>query len=147
MRTTVRRLIHALNQIDVVYLADVESSTLTDAEYSFMYALDDGQPHTQTEICRTWLLPKTTVNTIAKRWEREGLLGFENLPGKGNNRRIVLTERGRDHIARCMEPLYRAEEAAMAVTLSGYDTSFIEALEEYGKNLKAALSTQEGGGK
>ncbi len=40
MREKARRLNRALNQIDIVYLANEKRKPISDGEYCFMYALD-----------------------------------------------------------------------------------------------------------
>ena len=108
MRERVRRLVLAINKIDVVYLAGETPGGISDAEYCFMYALDDDKPHSQMEICKEWMIPKTTINTIAKRWEREGMLVFQSVPGKRREMQIELTDKGRLYIRENLYGLYAA---------------------------------------
>ncbi len=142
MREAARRLTLALNKIDVVYLAGEKGREITDAEYCFMYALDDGKPHSQMEICREWLIPKTTLNTITKRWEREGFLTQTAVAGKRREMAISLTERGKEYVNKHLEYMYRAEETALKKTLEQYDETFISALETFGIKLKEAFEEQ-----
>lgn len=64
IRKKAKRLILALYNIDEVYYASEKKKRLSDAELCILYALDDGQPHSQKEICEEWHVPKTTINTI-----------------------------------------------------------------------------------
>ena len=142
MRERVRRLVLAINKIDVVYLAGETPGGISDAEYCFMYALDDDKPHSQMEICKEWMIPKTTINTIAKRWEREGMLVFQTVPGKRREMQIELTDKGRLYIRENLYGLYKTEDTAMEKTLSVYGDEFIEAVEAFAENLRTAFEKE-----
>lgn len=144
MRKTARRLILALCNIDEVYYLSEANKQLSDAELSVMYALDDGQPHSQREISQEWLLPKTSVNTIVKRWEKEGLLTLTPIPGKRREMNIILTDAGREYAKSFMAFLYRAEEKALEKTIEKYSDEFIEAIEFFGAKLKDAFDEEFG---
>ena len=108
MRATARQLILALYHIDEAYYLNENKKKLSDAELCVMYALDDGQPHSQREISQEWLVPKTSVNTIVKRWEKEGFLTMTPVPGKRREMNILLTNSGREYAKSFMGFLYRA---------------------------------------
>lgn len=142
MRKTARRLILALYNIDEVYYLNEGQKKISDAELSVMYALDDGKPHSQREISQEWLVPKTSVNTIVKRWEKEGLLTQTPIPGKRREMHIMLTDAGREYAKDFMSFLYKAEDKALKKTLDKYSEEFIEAIEYFGESLKEAFSEE-----
>lgn len=138
-RSIARRLILALYNIDEVYLLNEKKKKVSDAELCLMYALDDGKPHSQREISVEWQVPKTTVNTITKRWENEGLLIQTPVPGKRREMEITLTEQGKAYAKEFMAFLYQAEDIALVKTLEKYGTEFIDAIEFFGASLKDAF--------
>lgn len=138
-RQNAKRLILALYNIDEAYYASEKKKRLSDAELCIMYALDDGQPHSQKEICEEWLVPKTTVNTITKKWEAQGYLTLAAIPGKRREMQITLTDSGKAYAKEFMAFVYRAEDKALAKTLDKYSDTFIEALEFFGASLKEAF--------
>lgn len=140
MREKRRRLIRALYNVDEAYYESANRKKLFDSEITVMYAMDDGQPHSQAEICREWLVPKTTVNTIVKRWERLGYVIQEPIPGKRREMQVVLTDAGRAYAKELVTLLYRAEEIALKKTLQQYPEVFIEALECFGNTLRDAFA-------
>ena len=142
MRKTARRLILALYNIDEVYYLNEGQKKISDAELSVMYALDDGKPHSQREISQEWLVPKTSVNTIVKRWEKEGLLTQTPIPGKRREMHIMLTDAGRKYAKDFMSFLYKAEDKALKKTLDKYSEEFIEAIEYFGESLKEAFAEE-----
>ena len=139
MRETARRLILALYRIDEAYYLNENKKKLSDAELCVMYALNDGQNHSQIEISKEWLVPKTTVSTIVKHWEKDGYLTMTSIPGKRREMSIKLTETGEEYAAGFMSFLYKAEDKALSKTLERYSGEFIEALEFFGGSLKEAF--------
>lgn len=145
LRNTARRLILSLYNIDEVYFFNEKERKISDAELSLMYALDDGNPHSQKDISKEWLIPKTTVNTIAKRWEREGLLIQVPIPGQRREKQMILTDAGKEYAKGFLSFLYEAEEKALGKTMDRYSDTFIEAIEYFGASLKAAFEEQAAG--
>lgn len=146
MRETARRLIRALYNIDEAYYLNEGKRKVSDAELCVMCALDDGEPHSQREISQEWLTPKTSVNTIVKRWEKEGLVSLVPIPGKRREMHMILTDAGRDYAKQFLGFLYRAEEKALQKTIEKYSDSFIEAIEFFGESLKQAFDEDTEGG-
>lgn len=142
MRKIARRLILALYNIDEVYYLNEGRKKISDAELSVMYALDDGEPHSQKEISQEWLVPKTTVNTIVKRWEKEGLLIQTPIQGKRREMNIMLTDAGKKYAKSFMSFLYKAEDKALKKTLDKYSDEFIEVIEYFGESLKEAFEEE-----
>ena len=142
MRSNARRLIRALCNIDEVYYLNEGKRKLSDGELCVMYALDDGKPHSQREISQEWLVPKTSVNTIVKRWEKEGYLTLTPIPGKRREMHIMLTDTGREYAKDFLGFLYQAEEQALALTVEKYGKEFIGAVEFFGTRLKDAFDYQ-----
>lgn len=142
MRKVAKRLIVALRNIDKAYYSTEKKKRLSDAELCIMYALDDGEPHSQREIAEEWHLSKTTINTITKHWESEGLLIQKPIPGKRREMQITLTEAGKTYAESFLSFLYKAEDKALQKTLDRYSDAFIEALEYLGESLKEAFEEQ-----
>ena len=63
-------------------------------------------PCTQKDICRQWLLPKQTVNSILERFTR---LGLESDPRDRRNKRIALTGTGQARLGALTEALQDKE--------------------------------------
>lgn len=72
-----------------------------------MYALNDGNSHTQIEISNDWELPKTTVNTVIKEIQKNGYVDLIPIKGKRREMSIVLTENGKKYADRVLADLYK----------------------------------------
>lgn len=66
-------------------------------------------PCTQKQICEEWTLPKQTVNSILKNFERDGLITFETLKTDRRNKSILFTEAGLEFSNKIMGDLQRKE--------------------------------------
>ena len=146
IRKTMKRLTLALCSIDKTYYLSEKKKRLSDAELCIMYALDDGKPHSQKEIAEEWLVPKTTINTITKRWEAEGLLVQASVPGKRREMQITLTEAGKAYAKGFLSFIYKAEDTALQKTLNRYSDTFVETLEYFGRSLMEAFEEQSNEG-
>ncbi|HIV86953.1 MAG TPA: winged helix DNA-binding protein, partial [Candidatus Pygmaiobacter gallistercoris] len=119
----VRRLMLATEKIDGAYYLFARRRGAKENEMTLLWALDDGAPHTQRQICRDWLIPKTTVNTNVKALAAAGYL--ELLPARdGREKQIALTPAGRAYARGILRPVHEAEEAAMRRTLEEYSPDF-----------------------
>ena len=90
-RQIMRALATAMNRIDQMYCDDVTRIGVKASELWLLYALDDGAPHSQKQICQEWGLPKTTLNTTLKQAEAKGYLTLVPIAGKRRERQICLT--------------------------------------------------------
>ena len=135
----VRRLMLATEKIDGAYYLFARRRGAKENELTLLWALDDGQPHTQRQICRDWLIPKTTVNTTVKALAAEGYL--ELLPAKdGREKQIALTPAGRAWAGRVLAGIYAAEREAMEQTAAALGDGFVAAMEDFADRLCAALA-------
>ena len=98
-----------------------------------LYALDDDSPHSQTEICRDWMIPKTTVNTNVKELVAAGYA--ELAQGEGREKIITLTESGRAYAEQLLGQVYAAERSAMEQTLAQYSDTFVDAVAYFAQAL------------
>ncbi len=98
-----------------------------------LYALNDGKKHTQVQICDQWLFPRSTVNTLVKQCESEGLVALCKIEGEKREMQVVLTEKGRAFADKILEPVYRAEQQLFDGYLAKNGYSFLEELEKFGE--------------
>lgn len=138
-----RRLIAATSAADGAYYRWAVQSGVTPHTLDLLYALDDGLPHSQKQICEEWLFPKTTVNTLTKECQGAGYITLHTIPGKKRELHIQLTDAGRDYVHQKLRAFYQAEEAALQVTLETCPPEFVSYLETYTQNLIAAFGAYE----
>lgn len=138
-RELVRRIMIAVNCMDGAYYLLARRLGLKGNTLTLLYALDGGQPLSQKQICEQWLIPKSTINTVLKECEAQGLVALRAIPGQKREREIYLTGAGKALARQKLSELYRAEESALCKTLETFSPEFISALEAFSFHLKELL--------
>lgn len=79
-----------------------------------LYAIYYGKGSScQKEICEEWSMPKQTVNSILKNYEKKGHICFQQSEKDKRNKTIQLTEEGRQFAEKVVLELERAEMAVL----------------------------------
>ena len=99
----------ALYHVDSFYDEFAKQSNVSSALLWVLYALNDGNSHTQIEISNDWELPKTTVNTVIKEIQKNGYVDLIPIKGRRREMSIVLTESGKKYADRVLADLYKKE--------------------------------------
>lgn len=129
-----RRLILAATRMDGVYYYFARCSGLPENLLALLYALEDGRPHSQKEICEDWMIPKTTINTIVREQVAAGHITLR--AGAGRREKIIsLTESGRAFAREALRGICAAERAAVERTVQKHGAGFIDALEDFSNAL------------
>ena len=125
----------ALYHIDSFYDEFAKKSKVSSALLWVLYALNDGNSHTQIEISNDWELPKTTVNTVVKDIQKDGYVELVPIKGKKREMSIVLTESGKKFADNVLSDLYKIE-AEVYKNLNLEECEIATLLENIAKNLK-----------
>lgn len=125
----------ALYHVDSFYDEFAKKSNVSSALLWVLYALNDGNSHTQIEISNDWELPKTTVNTVIKDIQKEGYVELVPIKGKRREMSIVLTESGKAFADNVLSDLYRKEEEVFKL-LSPKEQEIVMVLEKLARKLK-----------
>lgn len=137
-RTELRRFFTALNKIDGLYGLFAKRLGTNGNHLALFYALDDGKPHSQKQICDEWLIPRTTINTIVREYVDKGYITLIHTD-HSKEKNILLTESGKAYAQQLLQSIYTAEDQAMAAALKSFDSSFITALECFTDHLQCSL--------
>lgn len=103
------RLGRMIYKIDNHYSDIAKSENVKQNLLWILYALNDGEKHTQKQISEEWDLPLTTINTIVKDLEKNCFVILEKIKGKKRELNIVLTERGKEFAQKALKDLYKKE--------------------------------------
>ena len=131
----IRRLTQAFNRIDGAYYYCARRLSVEENTLALLYALDDGRPHSQKQVCEEWLIPKTTINTIVHRMQQQGYLTLRH--GDGREKTICLTPAGVDYARTILKDVYAAENAALEAMLAKFSAEFISVYEAFADELCA----------
>ena len=125
----------ALYHVDSCYDEFAKQSNVSSALLWVLYALNDGNSHTQIEISNDWELPKTTVNTVIKEIQKNGYVNLIPIKGKRREKSMVLTENGKKYADMVLADLYK-KEAEVYKALSSDEYAIVAVLEKIAKKLK-----------
>ena len=75
-----------------------------------LYALNDGKQHSQKEICDSWDLPRSTVNTIMKELEVGGYIELSQIKGEKRELNVSMTDKGQKYAEELLAELYGIEK-------------------------------------
>ena len=95
---------------NAIYDKWAKAHGLSSNELLFLYSLYEADNHcTQREISQRWFIPKQTINTILKDFERKGYVKLSSSADDKRNKLIRLTPTGMDYAKSIIEEL-RAKE-------------------------------------
>lgn len=103
-----------LYKIDGLYAEYARSSGVKENLLWILYALNDGKLHSQKEICETWDLPRSTVNTIMKELESDGYVELTQIKGEKRELHVILAKKGLDYASNLLSGLYEIERKTYA---------------------------------
>ncbi len=135
---TVRRITLAINKMDGAYYLLARHYQINENTLIFLYALDDGHPHSQREISDEWLIPRTTINSLVKKLLSDGYIAFTG-EQHAKEKALILTEKGRAYTSSLFHEIYLAEEQAITNTLQNFSPEFVTALESFSEQLQAGF--------
>lgn len=104
-------------------------------------ALNDGQKHSQSQICWDWGFRPTTVNTLVKELEAQGYVVLNRVPGTRRELYVELTESGRAYADAILKPVYETEEKLFQLYFGDHATEFAEDLNRFSIAMKQYFFT------
>ncbi|MCF0112175.1 MAG: winged helix-turn-helix transcriptional regulator [Erysipelotrichaceae bacterium] len=134
----------AVYHIDAVYNDFARESGINSPTLLWiLYALNDGEAHTQREICVSWDLPKSTVNTVTMELKAGGYVELAPISGKKREMTLSLTAAGKEYAEKLLSDVY-AKEAAVFRKLTAKDKEVIGILEKISTLLRESGGEQNG---
>ncbi len=98
-------------QLDGVYGAYGKNCNLGSPNLLWiLYALNDGERHSQKLICAEWDIPRSTANTIIKDLESKHYITLSQIKGERRELLVSLTESGKKYADGILSDLYRREK-------------------------------------
>lgn len=100
-------------EMDAIYHSVAIKYRLSDSALWVLYMLTDSkEPCTQQDLCQQSYFPKQTVNSSVNRLAEDGFVRLETIPGTRNQKRILLTDAGKDLTKKTADRLREAEKKA-----------------------------------
>lgn len=100
-------------ELDDLYHEIALGIGMSDGEFSALYAISSlGDGCLQRDICREVYVSKQTINSAVRKLEKNGILYLEEK--RGRDKKIFLTEEGKDLVAAKIIPVVEMENAVFA---------------------------------
>ena len=78
-----------------------------------LYAIDQDQGATQSQLANIWLIPKQTLNTVIRSLMEKGYVTLK--AGQNQKEKLVyFTQTGQEYASRVLQDVYRMEDQAIA---------------------------------
>ena len=78
-----------------------------------LYAIDQDQGSTQSQLANIWLIPKQTLNTVIRSLMEKGYVILK--AGQNQKEKLVyFTQAGQEYASRVLQDVYRMEDQAIA---------------------------------
>ncbi len=105
-----------IKEMDDLYRVYAKNCNLAETAFWILYCIREREKEafTQREICGYWFYTPQTVNSALKNMTEEGLLILRTEEDNRKNKRIYLTEKGKETVERIVVPLMDAERRALA---------------------------------
>ena len=142
-REQIRRVMIGVNIIEGSYDEIARRLGIKENLLVLLYALDDGRAHSQVEISRNWMMPKTTLNTIVRECVEKGLVELEHQPHT-REKYLRLTPEGQAYGQKILPLVYEAEERAYRAVLQGAEGEFVEGFEAFAQALCREMTPSPG---
>ncbi len=97
------------------------------------------EPCTQKQICDIMMIPKQTVNTIVKDYQRKGLLENVQAAADKRHRHIRLTGQGKAYCEKILPPVSEAESYGLEQFTDEDKTMLLSLLEKYNRSFIESL--------
>ncbi len=98
---------------------------------------------TQKQICERLSANKQTVNAVVARFYRRGYLAFEEVGADRRNKKIILTDGGKDYAGKIIPPAADAENLAMADMSLTRAAEFVKLASEFTENMERRFARIE----
>ncbi len=110
------RLGKLVYQIDGVYDEYVRNCRVSSPNLLWiLYALNDGERHSQKQICDDWAIPRSTANTIIKDLESKNYIALSQIKGERRELLVSLTQSGKEYADGILSDLYLREKQIYSV--------------------------------
>ena len=109
-RTFFYEFVKCLYGVDGFYAEYAKKFDVKENLLWILYALNDGGQHSQKEICDSWDLPRSTVNTIMKELEVGGYIELSQIKGEKRELNVSMTDKGQKYAEELLAELYEIEK-------------------------------------
>lgn len=131
----IREFNRLYKEMDEVYHEIARKMGISDSAFSiFCIIAELGDGCQQADICYQAFLNKQTVNSSVRKLERDGYVFQE--PGRGRDKHIRLTPKGREFVRDKIQPVLDMEDEAFLALGQEERLEFLRLCRKYAENLR-----------
>lgn len=138
----IREQLSELNKMSkrsvALYHKFANSIGISDSSLGVLYALAEGAPCSQYDLCNKWAIPKQTVNTALASLQNKGFITL-TISGTRKKKSISLTAAGKEFAAKTINVLLDTELAALASLTPEERELYISLNKKYNEHLTEKL--------
>lgn len=102
-------------KMDSIYNKLAKSSGLSDTAFWIIYTIkNEKETYKQKDLCNMWFYSKQTVNSSLKKLEEQNIIQLISVPENRKDKKVVLTEHGRQFAKELIEPVIEIEKKSLA---------------------------------
>lgn len=130
-----------IKEMDDLYRVYAKNCNLSETAFWILYCIRGREEaFTQREICEYWFYTPQTVNSALKNMTEEGLLTLRAEEGNRKNKRIYLTEKGKETAERIVVPLMDAERRPLAALGEQEEEVFLQTMKKHTELFKEEIT-------
>lgn len=131
-----------IKEMDDLYRVYAKNCNLSETAFWILYCIREREEEafTQREICGYWFYTPQTVNSALKNMTEEGLLTLRAEEDNRKNKRIYLTEKGKEIAERIVVPLMDAERRALAALGEQEAEVFLQTMKKHTELFKEEIT-------
>ena len=134
-----------VKEMDDLYRIYAKNCNLSETAFWILYCIREREEaFTQREICEYWFYTPQTVNSALKNMTEEGLLLLRAEEGNRKNKRIYLTEKGKEIVEKIVGPLMDAERRALAALGEQEAEVFLQTMKKHAELLRREVAKLTG---
>ena len=113
MRDQIKLLCTYFCRQNELYAALAKRQSISYNTLLTLYAIDQDQGATQSQLANIWLIPKQTLNTVIRSLMEKGYVTLK--AGQNQKEKLVyFTQTGQEYASRVLQDVYRMEDQAIA---------------------------------
>lgn len=132
------RFNHINKKLIDIYRDASQRADMSASMFDILYSIIEmGDGCRQKDICQACYIPKQTVHSSIRKMEEDGYLTL--VSGKGREKQICLTEKGKRITEEKILPMIEAENKVFLQMGEQLSQTFLDLLEEYMKRLDKTM--------
>ena len=126
-------------QTDALYNSIMEKTGMPTSEHMTLYCISSGI-NTQSAICKKLYMPKQTINSAVKKFEKEGIIELCSTPNNDKPKTLALTPKGEELVIEKVLVVDKIEESVWNELTNEEQIRLVKLTSKYNDVLKEKVA-------